>query len=105
MPLFYSTHNAGYSLSKKPRELETGVVVEYVAADGLEHHFRRLYDKAGLPGASSHTGRRTFASGLLAKGVSSEDVRILLGHEDIDITGAYLVCTEHMIEEALRGVL
>lgn len=103
-PLIYSTRNGGYTLSRKPRELETGEVVEYLAADGLEHHFRTMYDRSGLPGASSHTGRRTFASGLLAKGVSSEDISMLLGHTELDVTGVYLECTDQMVEEALREV-
>jgi integrase len=52
------------------------VVEEYAAADGLEALFRRIYDKAGLPECSSHAGRRTFASTLLANGLSSEDVQV-----------------------------
>ncbi len=46
-----------------------------------------------------------FASTLLAKGVSSEDVSRLLGHSEIDVTGDYLACSESMLEAAFADVL
>ena len=88
----------------KPRMLESGEIGDYAAADGLEHLFRRIFDRSGLKECSSHSGRRSFASTLLAKGVSSEDVSKLLGHQDIDVTGDYLECSEQMIEEAYRDI-
>jgi integrase len=50
----------------------TGEVVEYSAGDSLQSYIKRLYRAAGLFDASS--GRRTFASRLLAGGQSLEDV-------------------------------
>lgn len=89
----------------KPRMLDSGEIGDYSAADGLEHLFRRVYERSGLKECASHSGRRTFSSTLLAKGVSSEDVSKLLGHSDINVTGDYLECSEQMIEEAFRDVL
>ncbi|WP_162179240.1 tyrosine-type recombinase/integrase [Chromobacterium haemolyticum] len=34
--------------------------------------------------------RRSFASALLKKGVSLEQVAILLGHQDTEVTSAYI---------------
>ena len=82
-PFFFSSRHGGFSMIAKPRVLETGEIGEYAAADGLEHLFRRIYDRAGLKDCTSHSGRRSFASTLLAKGVSSEDVSKLLGHSEI----------------------
>lgn len=104
-PFYFSSRKGGFSMVAKNRELESGVVGEYVAADGLEHLFRRIYDRAGLKECSSHSGRRTFASTLLAKGVSSEDVSRLLGHSEVDVTGDYLECSEAMLEAAFADVL
>ena len=104
-PLFYSSRHGGFSMISKPRMLDSGEIGDYSAADGLEHLFRRVYERSGLKECASHSGRRTFSSTLLAKGVSSEDVSKLLGHSDINVTGDYLECSEQMIEEAFRDVL
>ncbi|MFL9922360.1 tyrosine-type recombinase/integrase [Paraburkholderia fungorum] len=48
-----------------------------------------LYQAAGLKG-SSHSGRRTFATRLVAKGASIEQVQLLLGHGGIDDTRRYI---------------
>jgi len=50
-----------------------------------------LYRAAGLGnGYSSHSGRRTFASRLLAQGHSLETVQLLLGHAELDHVAPYL---------------
>lgn len=79
-PFFFSTRSGGFAMVSKPRELESGEVGENLAADGLEHLFRRIFDRCVLKACSSHSGRRTFASTLLANGVSSDDISGLLGH-------------------------
>lgn len=104
IPFVFSSRKGGFSMVRKKRRLESGHEEEYAAADGLESLFRRIYDKAGLPECSSHAGRRTFASTLLAKGVSSEDVSKLLGHTALDNTMPYLECSDRMLEEAFREV-
>lgn len=104
LPIVYSSRKGGFSMVRKRRVLESGQEEDYAAADGLESLFRRIYDKAGLPECSSHAGRRTFASTLLAKGVSSEDVSKLLGHTALANTLPYLECSESMLEAAFREV-
>lgn len=104
-PFFFSSRSGGFAMVAKPRELVSGELGDYLAADGLEHLFRRIFHRAGLKACSSHSGRRTFASALLANGVSSEDISGLLGHADIDATGDYLECSEAMLEEAFADVL
>ncbi len=47
-PFFFSTRSGGFAMASKPRELESGEVGEYLAADGLEHLFRRIFDRCGL---------------------------------------------------------
>ena len=39
---------------------------------------------------SRHSGRRSFASALIRKGVDLEQVAILLGHAEIDVTATYI---------------
>jgi len=46
-----------------------GPAVDYLAADSLQSYVTGLYRAAGLgAGHSSHSGRRTFASRLVAQG-------------------------------------
>jgi integrase/recombinase XerD len=104
-PLLFSNRNGGFALSRKVRVLDDGAVEEYLAADGLEHRFRHLYQRAGLDGCSSHSGRRTFASNLLAKGVPSETVSRMLGHSALDNSIPYLELRDDAVEAAFMAAL
>jgi integrase/recombinase XerD len=89
LSLVLSRKGYPYALNKKRRPDETGVVTEYWAADSLQAYVTGLYKAAGTSG-SSHSGRRTFATRLLAKGADIEKVQLLLGHEGIDQTRRYI---------------
>ena len=56
--------------------------------------FKLLYNELGLVGASSHSGRRTFATELGRRlsnaGCSINDLKTLMGHSNISVTNAYL---------------
>lgn len=56
--------------------------------------FKLLYKDLGLVGASSHSGRRTFATELGRRlsnaGCSINDLKTLMGHSNISVTNAYL---------------
>jgi len=56
----------------------------------LQQLFHRIYDLARLPGASSHSGRRTFATNLIEKGVDIKAVSTLMGHSSIAMTAQYV---------------
>ncbi len=95
-----------------PNELNTkrarnaaGEVVEYLAADSLQTYLKGLYRAAGLFDASSHSGRRTFASRLLAAGQSLTDVQALLGHSDLDHVMPYLEVDGETLREMFEVVL
>ena len=97
------THKGGpYELSVKRRTNDAGEPVEYLAADSLQSYITGLYRAAGLgTGYSSHSGRRTFASRLLAQGHSIETVQLLLGHAELDHVAPYLEVSR---QECLRLV-
>jgi site-specific recombinase XerD len=90
------THKGGpYELSIKRRINEAWEPVDYLAADSLQTYVTGLYRAAGLgKGYSSHSGRRTFASRLLAQGHSLETVQLLLGHSELDHVSPYLEVTK-----------
>ncbi|WP_221623865.1 tyrosine-type recombinase/integrase [Burkholderia stagnalis] len=56
----------------------------------LQQLFQRMYSKARLLGASSHSGRRTFATTLIEKGVDIKAVSTLMGHASIAMTARYV---------------
>ncbi|MEQ0776501.1 site-specific integrase [Paraburkholderia tropica] len=89
--LIVTQKGGAFELSVKRRIDFAGQVVEYLAADSLQSYVTGLYRAAGLgAGYSSHTGRRTFASRLMANGHSLETVQILLGHAHLDHVSPYL---------------
>jgi integrase/recombinase XerD len=56
----------------------------------LQQLFHRLFRDARLQGASSHSGRRTFATNLIEKGVDIKAVSTLMGHSSIAMTAQYV---------------
>jgi len=60
------------------------------SANSLSQTFALLYEGAGLEGASSHSGRRTFLTTLANKGTAIHLLKTLAGHRSISTTAAYL---------------
>jgi integrase/recombinase XerD len=89
-PLVLTHQGSGFELQATRRPLVAGEQETYWACDSLQAHVTRLYRDAGLHGCSSHSGRRSFATRLVAQGQFIETVQRLLGHADIDHTDDYL---------------
>ena len=70
--------------------------------------FKRLFVAAGLPDASSHSGRRTFATSLIERGVDIKAVSTLMGHGSVGMTARYVednpVRLRRICEEVSLGV-
>lgn len=62
--------------------------------DALRKYFSRLYEKAGLVGCSSHSGRRTFTTEMIRRanthGCSIRDVQLTVGHKYLSTTEKYI---------------
>ena len=58
--------------------------------DTMQKLFGRMYRQVGLDGATSHSGRRTFATKLIENGVGIKNVQTLLGHKSIQTTTLYI---------------
>lgn len=70
----------------------------------LQQLFHRLYDLARLPGASSHSGRRTFATNLIEKGIDIKAVATLMGHSSIAMTAQYVEDNPRRLKQISAGV-
>ncbi|MCR5881543.1 tyrosine-type recombinase/integrase [Rhizobacter sp. J219] len=70
--------------------------------------FKRMYRAAGLDGASSHSGRRTFATSLIERGVDIKAVSTLMGHSTVAMTARYVednpIRLRRVCEEVSVGV-
>jgi len=66
--------------------------------------FARLYDHACIPGASSHSGRRTFITKLANKGVSAKVLMTLARHQHLSTTQKYIEVNDAMLGAAVELV-
>lgn len=58
--------------------------------NSLQQLFKRIYSEAGISGASSHSGRRSFATSLINNGTDIRSVQYLMGHSSINTTARYI---------------
>ena len=72
------------------------------SANTLSQHFYWMYKRAGLDGASSHSGRRTFITTLASKGVGVRVLAALAGHRSIATTQVYIDVNDDMKRRAVE---
>jgi integrase/recombinase XerD len=84
IPLFHTDDRLGFS------------------PNSLCQWFYWTYKNAGLNGASSHSGRRTFITSLANKGISVRVLASLAGHSSIAITQAYIDVNDDMKRNAVE---
>lgn len=87
--LIFNNRGRGYSINPKKRKLQNGEIKTYFACDALEAQIRSIYKRCGLHGASSHSGRRSLVSNAVLKGVSLQQLAVILGHSDESTTLLY----------------
>lgn len=75
---------------------------EGFTANTLTQHFHYLYKRAGINGASSHSGRRTFITNLADKGVGVRVLMSLARHANISTTQVYIDVNEAMQRRAVE---
>ena len=71
-------------------------------ANTLSQFFHVLYKAVGLEGASSHSGRRTFATTLASKGVGVRVLMRAMGHRNISTTIGYIDASDDMLRNAVN---
>ena len=85
-PLFYSQKDARKGFT----------------ANSLTQTVAKLYRGAGLDGATSHSGRRTFLTNLANKGTAIHLLRTLAGHRSISTTATYLYSSPTKLKAAVE---
>ena len=72
--------------------------------NGLSHLMLKLYKAAGFEQASSHSGRRSFATNILRSGVDIVALKTLMNHSNIGTTAEYVTHNEDYLKRAVLGV-
>lgn len=94
-----------YSMNTKRRINSAGERVDYAACDALQSHVTKLYRDAGIRRGSSHSGRRSMASRLLAQGHDLGTIQLILGHATIECVDPYLEVSKNRLRQAFADVL
>ena len=74
------------------------------SANTLAQHFHYLYQRSGIVGASSHSGRRGFITNLADKGVHVRVLMALAGHSNILSTQKYIDLNPKMMRTAVEMI-
>ncbi len=77
---------------------------EAFSANTLCQTLNVIYRRAGLDGASSHSGRRSFITTLASKGVGVRVLASLAGHRSIATTQRYIDVNDDMKRQAVELV-
>ena len=72
----------------------------HFSANTATQHLQRLYARAGISGATSHSGRRTWLTALSQRGVSVFVLADMAGHRSIQTTQRYVTVNDEMKRNA-----
>lgn len=75
-----------------------------LSANAVAHLFRRIYERAGIVGASSHSGRRWFMTELARAGVHPRIIQQRAGHSSLATTQRYIEITPDQERRAVRAI-
>jgi integrase/recombinase XerD len=75
-----------------------------LSANTVVQTFARLYERAGIVGASSHSGRRWFMTELARCGVHPRIIQQRAGHSSLATTQRYIEVTPDQERQAVRAI-
>lgn len=75
---------------------------ERIGPGGIREMLKRIAARAGVENVHPHRFRRTFASGLAARGMDVQEIRKLLGHTNINTTMEYVHTSDEKVSAAYR---
>ncbi len=73
-----------------------------IQSGGIRFILRELAKRAGVANVHPHRFRRTFASGLAARGMSVQNIQKLMGHSNIDTTMEYVYTSDLRVSSSYR---
>lgn len=73
--------------------------------NALQQLFKKMFVDAGITGASSHSGRRTYCTRLIEQGVDIKAVSKLMGHNSIQMTAQYVQDNPESLKRIAEAVV
>lgn len=70
---------------------------EPLNAGGVRHILHEIAKRAGVDNVHPHRFRRTFATGLVSRGMEIQEVRKLLGHSNLNTTLEYVYTSDEKV--------
>lgn len=89
--------NRNYPFFYSQKSFKTGF-----SANSLTQTFALMYAGAGMEGATSHTGRRTFLTKLANQNTPIHLLKTLAGHKSISTTATYLYSNPTLLKAAVE---
>lgn len=91
--IFLSQNTEPFAKTNKWYTDEKGNTIRYRAATAIQNSLTEMIKRGLGPnsGATSQSGRRTYASMMLTKGVGIRTISLNLGHQSINQTAEYIV--------------
>ncbi len=77
----------------------------FFSPNAMQQVFATIYKNAGVTGASSHSGRRTFATNLDDKGINLKAIQRLMGHSSIKMTAEYVEDNPNKLKKIAEAAL
>ncbi|QPL56629.1 site-specific integrase [Vibrio navarrensis] len=103
--LVLNNRGRSYSMKRKTRINHEGEQVDYQACDVLELMIRNVYQRVGLKGCSSHTGRRSYGTNMNANGVDLSAIQRAPGHSDPSMSLEYIDISANQLSKAAELAL
>jgi integrase/recombinase XerD len=76
----------------------------HMTASSMARFLKVLYRDAGIPNASSHSGRRTLITGLAERGIDLKAIAEIAGHSSVRTTAIYVESNPTRLAKILQGV-
>lgn len=91
----------------KPNTVQTAPLLQSQKSKGLTTQaiinlFAKLYGDAGIAGASSHSGRRSFITNLVERGVNPRIIQVLARHSNLSATMRYMDVNDAKLKNAVE---
>jgi integrase/recombinase XerD len=98
---FISAHSQSTTLDKPLLRSQKGGAFTALTITQL---FAKFYDRAGITGASSHSGRRQFITTLAEKQINVRVIQALARHKHLNTTMRYIDINDVKLQNAVEAV-